>query len=202
MTDNARIFLFAHRFEPLIALVFAGSLYGEMREPTIRRSSVPMLHTGRDINCIAGEKFHRFFSPFLIITSATHAHKYLTAAFGSLVYVPIITATGFESNVRNGNTFCHDRCEIALTDEIFGVRIVRFADRKNNGLGIRIERTDSSTIRTVYPHLFGHTKRRPCFGPTSIERSMSKNFCDFSFGHPVLLGRFKMILERRICQPL
>jgi len=29
-----------------------------------------------------------------------------------------------------------------------------------------------------------------------------KNFSDFSFGHPVLLGRFKMILERRICQPL
>ena len=105
MTANARIFIFAHRFEPLITLVFAGSLYGEMREPTVRSSTVPMLHTGRDINCIAGEKFHRFFSPFLIITSATHAHKYLTAAFGSLVYVPIITATGFESNVRNGNTF-------------------------------------------------------------------------------------------------
>ena len=93
MTDNARIFIFAHRFEPLIALVFAGSLYGEMREPTVMRSSVPMLHTGLDINRIAGEKLHLFFSPFLIITSATHAHKYLTAAFGSFVYVPIITAT-------------------------------------------------------------------------------------------------------------
>ena len=42
---------------------------------------------------IAGEKLHRFFSPFLIIASATHAHKYLTSAFGSFVYVPIITAT-------------------------------------------------------------------------------------------------------------
>ena len=98
MTDNARIFIFAHRFEPLIALVFAGSLYGEMREPTVRSRAVPVRRVGSDLDHVARQQLAGRLALGLIISPAAHGDENLAARMA----MPVVAASGRKGDVRHG----------------------------------------------------------------------------------------------------
>ena len=151
---------------------------------------------------IAGSQFDRFFSPFLIITATSHAYERLPAAFRGVVYMPVVAATRLKSDIYDRHASCHHGRNIALSDEILGIGIIRLANRKNDGLCIFFERTDCGTIGIFSPNLFCHTKSCPCLGPARIKSGVGKDFGHFGFGYSVFLCRFEVILERRVGQSL
>lgn len=66
-----------------------------MGKPAVRRSAVPVLYTGHNVDHIAGVQFLRLFALFLIVTAPGHADKDLSAAFVRLVDVPVVTAVNW-----------------------------------------------------------------------------------------------------------
>ena len=62
---------------------------GEVREPAVRRSAVPVLCVGRDVHNVARMQLARLLAPFLIIASSCKAEQDLSAALFCVVDVPI-----------------------------------------------------------------------------------------------------------------
>ena len=90
-----------------------------MRKPAIRRSTVPVLDTHRNIYCIARVQLLCRFAPFLIVTMPGHADENLSAAVFRMMNVPVVTAAGFKGYIVNTDLLRRKRCEIALPDKIF-----------------------------------------------------------------------------------
>ena len=63
-----------------------------MGEPFVRRSAVPVLDTGHNVDYIAGVQLLRLLTPFLIVTAPGQADKDLSAALVRLVDVPVVAA--------------------------------------------------------------------------------------------------------------
>ena len=139
-----------------------------MGEPTVGRSSVPMFYAGRDVDGIAGQEFHRGLAPFLIITASSHTDEGLSAAFGGLMYVPVVAAARFEGHIDHGNTVLHDRGKIALAREIPGVCVVGLSHREEDGLCIGFDRT------------CGHAFGIPIFCPVPLRETVAIG-CGFGY---------------------
>lgn len=101
-----------------------------MREPAIRRSTVPVLDSHRDIYYIAGAQLLCRFAPFLIVTMPGYADENLSAAVFRMMNVPVVTAAGFKGYIVNADLLRRKRCEIALPDKIFRKVIIGCADGK------------------------------------------------------------------------
>lgn len=86
------ILLIINCFKPFIASVFSRNFNCQMRKPTIRSSSMPMLYTNRNIHNISRTKPLCFLTPFLVISSSSYTNKYLTASLISVMNMPIIAA--------------------------------------------------------------------------------------------------------------
>ena len=95
------IIFFTHRLTPLTAAVFSRYFHRQMGEPAVRRSAVPVLDAGSNVDHIAGVQLLRLFAPFLIVTAPGHADKDLSAAFVRLVDVPVVTAAGFKGYIED-----------------------------------------------------------------------------------------------------
>lgn len=118
------VILVAHRLEPLVAGLLAGHLNGQMGEPAVGGSAMPMLNAGGNEDGIARMQLHGLLAPLLIVTTAAYAHKGLASASSGMMYVPIVAAAGLEGDVKDGHAVCHDRSQIALSHEILGIGIV------------------------------------------------------------------------------
>ena len=79
------------RSQPFIGWFVPWNLYRQMREPAIRRSTVPVLDAHRDIYHIAGAQLLCRFAPFLIITSTSYTDEDLSAAVFRMMNVPVVT---------------------------------------------------------------------------------------------------------------
>lgn len=98
-----------------------------MGKPAVRRSAVPVLYTGHNVDHIAGVQLLRLFAPFLIVTAPSHADKDLSAAFVRLVDVPVVTALNWTPPPQslvvagfNGIHICA-LCESFLTSSFYQV---------------------------------------------------------------------------------
>ena len=94
------IFFFTHWFAPLTAAVFSGYFHSQMGKPAVRRSAVPVLYTGHNVDHIAGVQLLRLFAPFLIVAPACHADEDLPAALVRLVDMPVVAAAGFKGYIE------------------------------------------------------------------------------------------------------
>ena len=109
------IFFFTHRLTPLTAAVFSGYFHSQMGEPAVRRSAVPVLYIGHNVDHIAGVQLLRLFAPFLIVAPACHADEDLPAA---LVDMPVVAAAGFKGYIEDFDLLRGDWRKIALPAEI------------------------------------------------------------------------------------
>ena len=73
------------RLQPLIGTVFARNFHRKVRKPALRRCTVPMFHTGGDIDHIAGNQTLRRFAPFLVVPFTGHADENLPATVACLM---------------------------------------------------------------------------------------------------------------------
>ena len=92
-----------------------------MGKPAIRRSAVPVLDAGGNVDNIARVQLLRLLAPFLIVAPACHADEDLPAAFIRLVDVPVVTAVNWTPSPQslvvagfNGIHICA-LCESVLT---------------------------------------------------------------------------------------
>ena len=113
------IIFFTHRLTPLTAAVFSGYFHRQMGEPAVRRSAVPVLDTGHNVDYIAGVQLLRLFAPSLIVTAPGHADKDLSAALVSFVDVPVVAAAGFKGYIEYFDMLRGNRRKIALPAEIY-----------------------------------------------------------------------------------
>ena len=124
------IFFFTHWFTPLTAAVFSGYFHSQMGKPAVRRSAVPVLYTGHNVDHIAGVQLLRLLTPFLIVAAPGHADKDLSAAFVRLVDVPVVTAAGFKGHIEDFDLLRGDRRKIALPAEILCETVIGRSDGK------------------------------------------------------------------------
>ena len=78
--SSPKICCVVHGFQPFIGWFVPWNLYRQMREPAVRRSTVPVLDSYRNIYHIAGAQLLCRFAPFLIVTSTGHTNEDLSAA--------------------------------------------------------------------------------------------------------------------------
>lgn len=170
-----------------------------MREPAIRRCTVPVLDTHRNIYCIAGAQFLCRFAPFLIVTMPGYADENLSAAVFRMMNVPVVTAAGFKGYIVNADLLRRKRCEIALADKIFRKVIIGFANGKDHFILMLGFCVGSVVLR---PYLLCHAESRPCLGPARIKCRVGQDLRNFRFRHAVVLCSCQMVLKGRIRQPL
>ncbi len=167
-----------------------------MSKPRVCGSSMPMLYASGDIHHITREQLPCGLAPLLIPTTTSYTDKHLSSAFGSVMYMPVVTATWFKGHVGNLYLLRAHGSEITLSYEIFGISGIRFTDREYHALGEFILLVLYLTI--ICPHLLGKTKGIPCLRPSRIESCMGENLCDFHTSDTVLLSFREMILQRGI----
>ena len=127
------IFFFTHWFTPLTAAVFSGYFHSQMGEPAVRRSAVPVLYTGHNVDHIAGVQLLRLFAPFLIVAPACHADEDLPAALARLVDMPVVAAAGLKGNVgqKQAGFRVGQRVQERLANEKLGISGVCGTGSKN-----------------------------------------------------------------------
>ena len=106
-----------------------------MAEPGIGAGAVPVLDISGDDNDVAGFEFLDGFALLLVVALAGDTEKSLTAAFGSLMNVPVVAAARLKGDVGKTNALSGltKRIEVALTDEILRKFVVRLAEAENVG---------------------------------------------------------------------
>ena len=170
-----------------------------MREPAVRRSTVPVLDLGRNVYHIAGAQLLCRFAPFLIVTSTGHTNEDLSAAVFGVMNVPVIAASGFKGHIVNADLLRRKRCEIALANKIFRKVIIGCADGKDHFILMLGFCVGSIVLR---PYLLCHTEGRPRLRPARIKCRMGQDLRNFRFGHTVVLCSCQVVLKGRIRQPL
>lgn len=102
------------------------------------------------------------------------------------MYVPVVTATGFECDIGELDLLCRYWGEIAVADEILGVGCVRLANGENHLL------LEALLLRCglclIGPHILCHTERSPRVGPSGIERTLREKCNYFLASNAVFLS--------------
>lgn len=143
-----------------------------MGKPAVRRRTVPMLHSYRNIDTITRLHLNRFFPPFLIIASSAYTDEDLPSAFVRLMDMPVITALNWtpysQSLVVTGFNGIHvcALCELFVTSS-FARLFLCFV---------------------LVPNLFCKVEHCPAFWPACIECYVGDNRCDFFLRYPMILG--------------
>ena len=113
--------------------------------------------------------------------------------------MPVVATARFERDVKYTDLLRRYRCEIALTDKIFAVR-VRFADREHE---LPLKRLFCRRGFLLWrPDVFCQIENGPCFRPSRVKRHMRYGSGDFFARHAVCFRIFEMIAQRRIRNPL
>ena len=170
-----------------------------MGEPAVRRSAVPVLYTGHNVDHIAGAQLLRLFAPFLIVAPACHADEDLPAAFGCFVDVPVVAAAGFKGHIEDFDLLRGDWRKIALPAEILCKAVIGRADGEDHTVLVQLL---FISVFRICPDVLCHSECRPSLGPTRIKRSVRQDFRNFTAGNSVFLGHLQMMSERGIRQPL
>ena len=92
--------IFIYRLAPFGFGVLAGYFLRDMLEPAVPGSAVPVLDVCRNIDHVAGMQFSGFFAPFLIPALSVNADEELSAAFVSVMDVPVVAAAGLKRDVE------------------------------------------------------------------------------------------------------
>lgn len=79
---------------------------------------MPVVYFGRDIYHISRIKHLGFFAPFLIVSSAAYAYKYLAAALFGVMDMPVVSASGLKGYIIYTYLPNGYGSKIALADEI------------------------------------------------------------------------------------
>ena len=143
-----------------------------MGKPAIRRSAVPVLDAGGNVDNIARVQLLRLFAPFLIVTAPGHADEDLPAALVRLVDMPVVAALNWtpysQSLVVTGFNGIHvcALCELFVTSS-FARLFLCFV---------------------LVPNLFCKVEHCPAFWPACIECYVGDNRCDFFLRYPMILG--------------
>ena len=74
------ILLIIYWFQPISSSILTRHLNGQMLEPAVFGSAMPMLDTLVNIHYITGMKLTGFFAPFLIPAAAADTDEHLAAA--------------------------------------------------------------------------------------------------------------------------
>ena len=170
-----------------------------MGKPAVRRSAVPVLDTGHNVDHIAGVQLLRLFAPFLIVTAPGHADKDLSAAFVRLVDVPVVAAAGFKGHIEDFDLRRGDWRKIALPAEILCKAVIGCADGEDHTALVQLLFVGAFL---VCPDVLCHAECRPSLGPTRIKRSVRQDLRNFTAGNSIFLCHCQMMSERGIRQPL
>src|SRR5574344_2377497 len=103
-----------------------------MSKPTVGSGSMPMLHTGRNVDDCPWENLLCRLSPFLIPATTGHTDKHLSSALGGMMDVPVVAAARFEGDIGNRNLLAGNTCQITITLEILGIGSIGFAHGENH----------------------------------------------------------------------
>lgn len=131
---------------------------------------MPMLNSDGNVYYIPGVKPLRFFFPFTIIALSGKADENLSAAFISVMNVPIVSAARFKRYVENTDLLSGNGSQIALFDKILCESVVRRSDREYHFCGMLGFYAFGSGF--IFPHVFCKAKNRPRFRPAHIKRRM------------------------------
>ena len=170
-----------------------------MGKPAVRRSAVPVLYTGHNVDHIAGVQLLRLFAPFLIVTAPGHADKDLSAAFVRLVDVPVVTAAGFKGHIEDFDLLRGDRRKIALPAEILCETVIGRAEGEDHTVLVQLL---FISVFRICPDVFCHAECCPCFRPTRIKCGVCQDLRNFAAGDPIFLCHCQMMTEGSIRQPL
>lgn len=108
---------------PFSAALLAGDLQRKMREPAIRRGTVPVFDLGGDIDNGAGGQLNGILAPFLIVSPAADTDEHLTASASGVVDVPVVAAGRLEGHIVDRHLLCGNRRKVALPHEELPVGI-------------------------------------------------------------------------------
>lgn len=121
------IFLVGNGFEPDVFAALGGDFYGEMLEPAVLFSAVPMLDPGGDVDHVARAERTGGLAPFLIPALSGCDYEDLTPSFLCLVDVPIVAAGGFKCDVGDKYLLRRQRMKIAFARKILRIGVVACA---------------------------------------------------------------------------
>ena len=170
-----------------------------MGKPAVRRSAVPVLDTGHNVDHIAGVQLLRLLAPFLIVAPACHADEDLPAALVRLVDMPVVAAAGFKGHIEDFDLLRGNRCKIALPAEILCKAVIGCADGEDHTALVQLLFVGTFL---VCPDVLCHAECCPSLGPTRIKRSVRQDFRNFTAGDPIFLCHCQMMTEGSIRQPL
>ena len=91
--------LIRDRLAPFVLAVFAGDFNGDVAEPAVGLSAVPVLDVGGDHDDAALLQADGGLALFLIPALACGADQQLAAALGGVVDVPVVAAARLKGNV-------------------------------------------------------------------------------------------------------
>ena len=170
-----------------------------MGKPAVRRSAVPVLYTGHNVDHIAGVQLLRLFAPFLIVTAPGHADKDLSAAFVRLVDVPVVAAAGFKGHIEDFDLRRGNRRKIALPAEILCKAVIGRADGEDHTVLVQLL---FISVFRICPDVLCHSECRPSLRPTRIKCGVCQDLRNFAAGDPIFLCHCQMMTEGSIRQPL
>ena len=170
-----------------------------MGKPAVRRSAVPVLYTGHNVDHIAGVQFLRLFAPFLIVTAPGHADKDLPAALVRLVDMPVVAAAGFKGYIEYFDLRRGNRRKIALPAEILCETVIGRSDGKYHTVLMTLLFVGAFL---VCPDVLCHAECCPCLRPTRIKCGVCQDLRNFAAGDTVFFCHCQMMTEGGIRQPL
>ena len=88
------VLLIGDGLAPLVGALGAGHLDGEVGEPAVRGSTVPVLDLGGDVDAVAGVQFHGGLALLLVVAAAGHADEDLAAAGLCVMDVQLLRQPG------------------------------------------------------------------------------------------------------------
>lgn len=174
------IFLIAHSLQPLIGSVLARYFKGEVGEPAVFCSTMPMLYVGWNMDDCAWENLLCRLAFFLIPVASGNTYQHLPTALCGVVRVPVVTATRLKGYVEERYLTVGYFCKITVAFEIFGISGVRFANREDH-LALECS-LDIFAFHVLAPNLLCQIEGSPDFRPTSVEGDVGDDFYRFRAG--------------------
>ena len=113
-----------------------------------------------------------------------------------MMNMPVVSASRLKGHVKYRDLIGGYRREIALTDEILRIGIVRGSDREEDGIlvSVLIRQRRSFFI----PDFLCQTEYRPALRPAHIHSGMGNDGGDFFLRHTVCFCVLQMIGQGRI----
>ena len=190
------VLLIGDGLAPLVGALGAGHLDGEVGEPAVRGSTVPVLDLGGDVDAVAGVQFHGGLALLLVVAAAGHADEDLAAAGLCVMDVPVVAAARLKGHVVDAHLLGGDGGQITLADKILRIGHVGFADGEHHGRLVLCP--GAAVLRLHGPDLLCHVEHGPALGPADVKRNVGDDGGDLLLGHAVVLGVLQVILQRGI----